>query len=332
MNLESYRKYLKFIVVVIIFAVLPLIITSSTVLDIIVYMFFFAYFALAWSILGRFLGQLSLGHAIFFGIGSYATLILFLDYGYSPWIGMFVGAIIAGIIGILLGVLTFRFRGPYYALSTLAFAEILYVIALIPRLEWLTGGALGRLVEWKGVSFKTISFLSKVPYYYIMGIMLLVLVIVAYKIKKSKMGFYFRAIREDEDAASSIGINVYKYKLIGAGISAFFTGILGAFYISYVRYIDPLHAFGLWRSVDPIIYSIFGGAGIIGPILGSFILTPFTQGLRIFYGAQYGSYVRLIYGLVLVCILLFRPDGVSGLFKKAWNRLNKLLEDIYENI
>lgn len=332
MNFESFRKYLKVIVVTVIFALLPLVITSSTLLDILIYMFFFAYFALAWSILGRFLGQLSLGHAIFFGIGSYATLILFLDYGYSPWIGMVVGAIIAGIVGVLLGVLTFRFRGPYYALSTLAFAEILHAIALHPRLEWLTGGALGRLIKWEGVSLKTISFLSKVPYYYIMGFLLLMLVIIAYKIKKSKMGFYFRAIREDEDAASSIGVNVYKYKLIGAGISAFFTGILGAFYIGYVRYVDPLHAFGLWRSVDPIIYSIFGGAGIIGPILGAFVLTPLTQGLRILYGAQYGSYVRLIYGLVLVCILLFLPNGIKGLFKKVWDRLNKLFEGIYENI
>lgn len=319
----NFRKFAPGLIVpFLIFAIIPLLIRNTTILHIIIYMFFFAYFAMAWAILGAFLGQLSLGHAAFFGIGAYTSTLLFINFGVSPWLGMLVGGAFAGVVGILIGIPTFRLRGAFYALATLALAETMrYVVTAIE----ITGGSGGLGVPWEGVSILDFAFISKVSYYYIMGALLLVIMLSVHKIRNSKVGFRFRAIRGDEEAASSVGINVFKYKLIGAGISAFFTGMLGTFYVQYTRFIDPHSGFGLWRSMDPIIYAVLGGPGVLGPIVGSFILTPISESLIVLLGGEYGYIKMMIYGAILIGVLLFRPQGIVGLLRRGWRRISQRL-------
>ena len=298
-----------------ILAIIPLFISNPVLLHILLYCFFFAYFGLAWSILGVLAGQLSLGHAVFFGIGAYTSTILLIKFELSPWVGMLLGAVLAAVVGILLGFPCFRLRGAFYALATLAFAEVLRLIAeyWIP----LTGGPGGLVVPLVGDSILHFQFLSKVPYYYIMYALLLLMAFVTYRILRSKFGFYLAAIRDDEDAARSIGVNVFRCKLKAAAISAFFTGTLGTFYAQYTRYIDPAGVFGLWRSCDPIIVAIVGGAGVLGPILGSFILTPATEALIITLGGKYATVKMMAYGLLIAMVVLWLPQGVVGPIRYA---------------
>jgi branched-chain amino acid transport system permease protein len=291
-------------------AVIPLLTTHPVIIHILIYCLFFAYFGLAWSIVGVLAGQLSLGHAIFFGVGAYASSILLIQFQLSPWVGMLIGASLAAAIAALLGFPCFRLRGAAFALATLAFAEILRLVAeyWIP----LTGGPGGLVIPLTDDSLLYFQFLSKVPYYYIMLSLLLMMTLSAHTILRSKFGFYLAAISDDEDAARSIGINVFQCKLKAATISAFFTGILGTFYAQYTRYIDPVGVFGLWRSCDPIIIAIVGGPGVLGPILGSFILTPVAEGLIITLGGSYATIKMMMYGLLITIVVLWLRQGVVG--------------------
>ncbi len=302
-------------------AVIPLLIPNPIVLHILIYCLFFAYFGLAWSILGIHAGQLSLGHAIFFGIGAYTSSILLIRFQLSPWFGMLLGASLAAVVAVLLGFPCFRLRGAPYALATLSFAEVLRLVAeyWIP----LTGGPGGLVIPLVNDSLLHFQFLSKVPYYYVMLTLLSLIAFSTDTILRSKFGFYLTAISDDEDAALSIGINVLRCKLKAATISAFFTGILGTFYAQYTRYIDPTGVFGLWRSCDPIIIAIVGGPGVLGPILGSFILTPVTEGLIITLGGRYATIKMMAYGLLITIVILRLPQGVVGSIRKASQTLLK---------
>ena len=303
----------------VILAVLPQFIDHPVFLHIVIYVFFYAYFALAWAVLGVLAGQLSLGHAIFFGIGAYTTIILQTDFGIIPWISMFIGGALAALIGVLLGFPCFRLRGGFYALATLAFAEVMRLLAIY--FVDVTGGAEGVTVPLVGESPLYFQFNSKVPYYYVMLILLIVMIIAYYKVSTSKLGYYLSAIRDDEDAASSLGINIFACKLRAAAISSFFTGVLGVFYVQYTRFIHPESAFGLWRSVDPIIISALGGPGILGPLVGSAILTPVTEMLVAVFGGGFATIKMMIYGAILVLVILKMPSGVIGPLKRAFRKL-----------
>lgn len=296
----------------------PLISSHPVVLHIFIYTFFFAYFALAWAILGVLAGQLSLGHAIFFGIGAYTSVILQIRYGISPWASMFIGGGLAALMGVLLGFPCFRLRGAFYALATLAFTEVLHILAIY--FIDFTGGAEGLTVPLVGESLYHFQFLSKVPYYYVMFALLLVMVYVYHRVSNSKLGYYLLAIREDEDAASSLGVDTFRCKLKAATLSAFFTGILGVFYVQYTRFIHPASAFGIWRSCDPIIISALGGPGILGPLVGSAIITPITEILIMTMGGGFATVKMMLYGVILVIAILRMPGGIITPLKRVFQR------------
>jgi branched-chain amino acid transport system permease protein len=314
-------KPLLYIVPIVAMLIIPLIISHPVILHIIIYTFFYAYFALAWAVLGVLAGQLSLGHAIFFGIGAYTSIILQIRYDIIPWVSMFIGGGLAALMGVLLGFPCFRLRGGFYALATLAFMEVMRVLATY--FVDLTGGAEGETVPLMGDSLLYFQFLSKVPYYYIMFGLLLVMIVVYHRVSNSKLGYYLSAIREDEDAAGSLGVDVFKCKLKAAAISAFFTGILGVFYVQYVRFIHPVSAFGLWRAVDPIIISALGGPGILGPLVGSAIITPVTEVLIMTLGGKFATIKMMVYGAILVIVILRMPSGIVGPLRKLYHKIAK---------
>lgn len=286
-----------------------------------IFTFLYAYLAVSWNMLGGYAGQFSFAHAAFFGIGAYVTAILWNWLGITPWIGMFAGAAVAAFSSLAIGIPSLRLRGHYFILITIAFSEIMRI--------WFTnweaiGAATGIwykiLLEDSFIDFQYHSI--RVPYYYIIFVMLLVGVLFTYKLKTSKWGYYFIAIREDETVASVSGINVTKYKLLATGISAAFTAIGGAFYAQYVLYVAPDTVLTIPLMVRIILPAIIGGIGtVLGPVIGAFLLIPVGEYIRAFFGGVPGVHL-IIYGAVLIVFSIGMPEGIMGViprlrFKKS---------------
>ncbi|MDR5695412.1 MAG: branched-chain amino acid ABC transporter permease [Armatimonadota bacterium] len=271
---------------------------------------YYAYLGQAWNILGGYTGQFSFGHAAFFGLGAYTSSLLFAKLGVTPWIGMLAGAVAAATMGAFIGLLCFRYglRGPYFSLATLAFAEILRVIALNWR---AVGGAMGVLLPLRE-SFWAMQFPEGPPYYAIIMTMLAGITMLTYLLEQSRVGAYFVAIRESEDAAEAIGVDTMRYKVLAMALSSGLTALGGTFYAQYFSYIDPNLAFGIDVSVAVLLPVIIGGVGtLFGPIAGSLILTPLGEVTRRLLGGYRGVHLML-FGAILVAVILFLPHGIAG--------------------
>lgn len=256
----------------------------------------------AWNILGGFAGQLSLGHAAFFGIGAYTAAILASKTALSPWWAVIAGPIVVLPIALIVGWICFRLRGPYFTLSTIAVGEVVRLVAL----NWsqLTGGAVGVVIRPS-----IFSGTSKIPYYFIILILALVTVALCYRISRRKLGYYLMAIREDEETAESIGIDTTRYKLIALAISATITAIAGAFYANYFMFVDPTIVLPLALSVEIVLMAIIGGLGTVaGPVLGAVLLKLSSEVFR----NEFSQANLLIYGALLVLVILFMPGGLMG--------------------
>lgn len=293
---------------------------GSYLLTVFIFIFFYAYLGQAWNLLGGYGGQISLGHAAFVGVGAYTSTYLAMTYKLSPWIGMFIGGAAAALLGAVIGYLGFRFglRGFYFILLTVAFAEICRLI--VAHVEAL-GGALGLFITFTGDPWQ-FQFSDNRYYYYIaLGLMLAAMGIVA-AIERSRMGAYLAAVREDEDASEALGVNTFGTKLAATILSAFLTGVGGTFYANYLFSVQPNTAFGIPLSVEIILRPIVGGSGtLMGPILGSFILSPLAELSRGYFARSGLSGVHLIvYGSLLVAVVLFFPRGaypyLRDLFRK----------------
>jgi len=288
-------------------------------LDVMIAIFLFALLANAWDIIGGYAGQLSLGHAAFFGIGAYTSTYLYVTCNLSPWVGMIVGALVATLAASFLGFLCFRYglKGPFFALATLAFAEILRLIGY----NWKTiGGSLGILIPLRQSSMINFTFVNKINYYYIAFFMMVLSIGILYLIDRSKMGLYLMAIREDEDAAESAGVNTTRYKLFAISISAFLTAMGGTFYAQYLMYISPEEVFGIHLSIEIILRSIIGGTGtVLGPVLGAFVLGPLSELARVYLGGYSGVHL-MVYGIIVIVVVLFLPNGIVPKLRKLFIR------------
>lgn len=304
------RKTLLLLIILAILLAIPLV-ASSYVLGIFIMVFFFALIGQGWNILCGYTGHISLGHSLFVGIGAYISTCLYLSFGLTPWIGMILGGSGAFLVGILMGYLGFRFgiRGIYFVLLTIAFAEISRLIAL--HMQFL-GSFSGLFLDFQP-SFYNMQFRSNVPYYYvILGLCIFSIVIVK-ALERSKMGLYFIAIRESEEAAWSLGVNIFRYKVYAVGISAFVTALGGTFYANYLFHLHPNGIMGVGLSIELILCPLIGGPGTaFGPLIGSFILTPLAEISRAYFskGGLEGLHLA-IYGFLTILVVLFLPKGVS---------------------
>lgn len=274
----------------------------------------YAYTAQAWNIMSGYTGQFSFGHAAFFGIGAYATQALVVDYAINPWFGMFVGGGVAALYGLLIGFLSFRYnlRGHYFALATLAFAELVrFVVVNMSELHGANGYFKPFPRDYDATyGLLAFQFESDLPYYYLILGFLLVVTIVSWAVKNSWIGLYFFAIREDERAASSVGVPAFRYKLLGIAISAFFTALGGAYWSMYFNTIRPDTVFALFKNVELLLPAVVGGPGtVVGPIIGSFIVTPMSEIARTSFTGVNGL-DRVIYGAFLIIIVIYSPRGV----------------------
>lgn len=297
---------------------------SPYFLHFLIMMFFWAYLGQCWNILGGLCGQLSLGHAAFFAIGAYTSSIFFVSFNLSPWIGLLLGGILGTIVALFIGYLSFRYglKGPYFALVTIAFAELLRIITLSVN---FTNGPVGILIPLKKESLINFQFSGKIPFYYIILLVVILITWIFRRIQGSKLGYYLLSIRENEDAANALGVNILNYKLIAIAISAFFTSLGGTFYAQYIAYIDPSETFGWHVSIEMILRTLVGGIGIIwGPLLGSLILSTISEISRVFWGDIIAGFHMLIYATILILVVLFSPRGIYVLIRNRINHISKL--------
>lgn len=276
----------------------------------------------SWNIMSGYAGQFSFGHAAFFGAGAYTTVILYVQYNISPWIGMIVGMAVAAVIGLIIGYLSFHchIKGDYFALATLAFAEILRLLVYNSQ-DTMFGGPGGIFVTYiKGGSVKAFQFSSWKPYYYIILLFVIAVTVLIYFFRKMRFGLQLIAIRENEDAADALGVDILKYKLSAIALSAAVAALAGAFFAQYYLFIDSQSVFGSSISVQAIIPCIIGGSGTpFGPILGAFLIVPIQELTNSLFSNISGMNM-IVYGVLIVLFILFCPNGIIGLFKKAFKK------------
>ncbi len=296
------------LILLVLLGLLTIFIRQPFYLNILVMTLFYAAASSAWNLVGGYAGQLSLGHAAFFGIGAYTSTLLYLNFDISPWLGLLIGGALAAAFAIGISYPCFRLRGPFFALSTIAFAEVMRILSL--HFRDITKGGVGLMIPFKP-GLANFLFRDKAVYAFIAYAFLLLMTGMALLIERSRAGYYLAALRDDEDAAEATGVNTSRYKLVVTMISAFFTAVAGTFYAQYLAFIDPDIVFSIHLSIQLAMISIIGGMGtIIGPILGSFILTPLDAFLRGWLGGLYAGLGFIVYGLILIFVVIYLPDGI----------------------
>jgi branched-chain amino acid transport system permease protein len=293
----------------------PFVFTLPFQRNLMILVFLYAALGQAWNILGGYAGQSSLGHAAFFGVSAYTSSLLLIKFGIVPWVGMLAGGLVAVVLSMLIGYPSFRLKGHYFVIATIVLAEIVNVLFT----NWpYAGGAEGLflpLLPEGPVNFEFHS--SKVPYYYIIFAILAVVTWVVFLIERSKLGYYFRAIREDPDAARSLGIDITRYKLIAMALSAFFTGVCGTFYAQFVLFLEPNNSLHFMLSVLIMLIPVFGGSGTLwGPILGAFILIPLSEFTRIYLSGAGRAIDLMLYGLLIMLVAIFEPRGLWAVVQR----------------
>lgn len=293
--------------------VFPFVFNSSFAVNFGVLALFYAFIGQSWNIAGGFAGQLSFGHVAFFGVGAYASTIVQMRFGFSPWLGLPVSALAGAFIGAVIAVLSFRagLKGSYFALITLAFAEVLRIIANSVE---ITGGGLGMLIPMKQ-TLANFQFAERINFYFVILALTVGSVALAVWLKNCRFGARLAAIRENEDAALALGINVFAEKVKIMMLSGAISGLGGCFFAQYFLYIDPSIVFGVDKSVEMLLVSMIGGAGTVyGPLIGAVLLAGLSEYTRALTSVQGLSLV--LYGTLLVIIIAFLPNGLIDLFKR----------------
>ena len=291
--------------------IFPVVVTSPFAQHVMILTFLFAMCGMAWNVMGGYAGMFSFGQVAFFGIGAYTSSFLLLTFGTSPWIGLVAGGIISSILAACIGYPCSNLRGHYFAIASIAFGEIIRIVFN----NWkLVGAAEGLTIPMLKESMGNFMFhSSKLPYYYIILAFLLVAIAVCSWVSRSRMGFYFRAIKESHDIAHVLGVDVVRYRLYAIIISAFLTSMAGTFYAQYILYIDPESVMIMPISVQIVLVAMLGGAGtVIGPVVGAAVLIPLSEYSRAWLGYKGTGVDMMVYGTLITLISMYQPNGVWG--------------------
>ena len=300
----------------------PLAVRNSFLLHVGILMLMWTLLGAAWNVLGGFAGQVSFGHAALFGIGAYATIILYLRAGLAPWWGIPLGGLLAALASLPIGLLCFRLRGPYFSLATLAVAEIVKLVAL--NWEAVTNGPVGFLitalppVRLGGLA---VDWESKAPFYLLAALLALGALAATAWLRRSRLGASLVAIRENEDAAEAVGIDTVRAKVLTFALSAFLAGMGGGFYAFYFRYVDPDAVLNIGLSMEMVFIAMVGGLGtVMGPLAGAVFLTAIAEVVRERF--QVGHLI--FYGLFMMLAIRYMPEGIWGRLRRvlppAWAR------------
>ena len=315
------RANFTIIAVLAVLALVPVFTSSNVVLNFLVMALLIALAGQGWNLLGGYGGQYSFGHAAFFGTGAYVTAILQVRYGVNAWAGFFAGIATGGLVGAVIGALTFRsgLRGSYFSLVTLAFAEVLRIVASVTP---ITGAGVGTLIKLD-LRPEAFQFQSRVPFYLIMVALVGLSLIIVRVIEDSRFGAYLVAVRENEDAAKALGVDTFAVKLVAMIVSAAMTATAGCFYAQYFLFIDAPIAYGPWISIDALLAPIVGGAGtLFGPLAGALVVKTLGELTKLLVGDAPGLDL-VIYGIVLIAVVALAPRGIAGLFRHVWRHIRR---------
>ncbi|MBV8922314.1 branched-chain amino acid ABC transporter permease [Bradyrhizobium sp.] len=296
-------------------AVVPLLVKDAYYQNIMVLTLMYAALSQSWNILSGYCGQISLGHALYFGLGAYTTALLFTKFGVLPWFGMLGGGVISAVMAMALGYPCFRLRGHYFVIATIVIAET--ALLLVQNWDW-AGAALGITIPMHGDNWLTFQFpRSKLPYFYFALVLAAVAWFVTWWLEDSKWGFWWRAVKDNPEAAESLGVVVFNSKMGAAAVSAFFVAVGGGFYAQFVSYIDPESVMGFQFSLKMALAAVLGGIGTLwGPLLGAAILIPISELTSSHIGGSGRGVDLIVYGSLIVLISLARPQGLVSLFSR----------------
>jgi branched-chain amino acid transport system permease protein len=276
---------------------------------------YFAYVGQAWNIMMGFAGQLSLGHSLYVGLGAYAAAALYVHFGLSPWIGLLAALALCALAGAVIGFLAFRFgvSGVYFAILTIAFAEFARIG--FDHFKWVQGSS-GLFLPVTNYSQNDLWNLrgSPVMFYYLMLALTAGAFVLCHALLRSRMGYYWLAIRESPEAAQALGVNLFRYKMIAVVISAAMTAVAGVVFAFYYNNLFPEQIFHISRSIELILGPIIGGIGtLVGPLVGALLLTGLAEGMRelmLRLGIDVPGVKQVFYGLCLLVVVMFLPNGV----------------------
>jgi branched-chain amino acid transport system permease protein len=289
----------------------PVVVHDAFLLDGLILILLWGATAAAWNVAGGYAGQVSLGHAAFFGLGAYSAALLGTRWGLSPWIGLLVGAVLATAFGFVLGFLSNRLRGPYFVLATIAFSQVLLIVA--SRWRGFTAGSEGIPVPFRP-GFWTLGITDKRVWVAIVLALAIFLYLIELYLERSRRGYQLAAVREDEDAALSLGVPALRLKVAAIAASAALTAVSGALWAQYVGFVDPFYVFSVDLSVRFALAAILGGIGTpLGPFLGATLILTLETYLRARFGGIGAGLVGIyliIYGTALIVMVRFAPQGL----------------------
>jgi branched-chain amino acid transport system permease protein len=288
---------------------------SAYVLSVATLILFFAYAGQAWNVMMGFAGQLSLGHSLYVGVGAYAAAGLYFHYGIGAWAGIWLAILLCVLLGAAIGFLAFRFgiSGVYFALLTIAFAEFTRIG--FDHIAWL-GGPGGLFIKVEQREAWDLLNLRGTPamFYYVMLLLAAGAFLLCYLLLKSRAGYYWQAIRENEEAAQALGINTFRWKMLAVVISSAMTALAGVFFAFYYNNLFPEQIFHISRSIEIILGPIIGGIGtLFGPVIGAAVLTVLADGiteLLAALGLEFPGVKQVFYGVVLLGVVMFLPHGI----------------------
>ena len=318
-NIKAVRAYRRNVAIalcllVAIFLLIPVVVKSPYILNVFVLVFYMSTLSMAWNLLGGMTGQNSLGHAAYMGLGAYASCLLITKAHANPWLSAIFGMIVVGLVAGVIFYPCFILRGPYFTLVSIAFGEAMRQFIINST---FFGRASGVGLPFGKDSWLDFRFMSKVPYYYVGLIMVIGIYLLMKKIERSRMGYALRTIREDEDAAAAIGINPTKYKIMAVVVSAMVAALVGFFYASYIRYIDP-ELMVQAKSTESVLPAVVGGAAYVeGPLVGGLIMIPLSEFLRAKFSAVLPGINMLLYAIALLAVIRFRPTGILGWYMNS---------------
>ena len=298
----------------------PFVFTTSFSHHLMILILLYALMAQSWNVVAGLSGQISLGQAIFFGIGAYSSTVLFAKYGITPWAGLLVGMLLSALAAIAIGVPTLRLRGHYFAIATLLIGSSVQIV--FQRWDWV-GAASGLYVPINRTSpwFYLQFHASKVPYYYLALAAAGAAYLLVWKLRRSRFGFRLQALRDEPDAASSLGIAIARHKVMAFMLSGAMMSVAGTLYGQYVLVLDPERLFSAEISIIVLLMTVLGGSGTLwGPALGAAILVPLSEFSRIWFGGTGRTIDLIIYGILILLVCMWRPSGILSVVEERVRR------------
>jgi branched-chain amino acid transport system permease protein len=320
---RTWRSKAAVGVIFMVLLLLPLFVKSASRQNVLTLILLAAQLGVAWNIVGGYAGQISLGHVAFFGIGAYTSTILFNNFGISPWIGALAGGVAAALVSVLVGWSCFRLKGHYFAMATIAVAEIVQVVFA----NWdYVGASVGLTIPMNKTGLAVMVFDGREPYYYLALGLLVMTLAVNLVIERSFVGYYLRAIKDEPDAARSLGVNLARYKQLALAVSSFLTALGGTLYAQKELYIDPPSVLNTSLSIKMALVAILGGAGtLFGPVVGATVLTIIDETTRNLFGGSGRGIDLIVYAVLIIGIAVYYPMGLLGWFiaRRERSRANK---------